>query len=822
MEPVRFAAVQALFERALDQPAAARLAFVRQACGDDTALALEVEALLRADAQPSVVDQSTPDVAQMLLGGDAQPSPAHLALGPYRLGDKLGEGGSGVVYLAERDDIGSRVAIKILRDAWVSPARYERFVTEQRTLAKLAHPAIARIVDAGVQDGAPWFAMELVEGLPLDEYCRRHTPGLPTCLALVSQLCRAVQYAHERLLVHRDLKPSNVLIQADGTPKLLDFGIAQQIEGLDGGAVHTGPLRFLTPQYAAPEELRGEPAGVRADVYSLGVMLAEVVAPIRSRLPRWTQADLDVVIATATNSEVDARYATVDAMARDLDGILRSLPLAARPATIGYRTWKFAIRHRRRIAAAATVVAVLAGLTLFYTRRLAVAQQELASASARTSRLLAFVLNLFEGASGGAPPAELRVTSLLEQGEREARSLSADPVVQGELLATLGGIYLELGDYDRAERLVADALAARRAASGPTHPDTLATQLSLGDVRLAQARLDDALALTSEAHTLANRDLPPNHPLHAKALLTLGRVQRDRGDYAAAVGSLEAAAARYERLPDAHLDLADSLTALSDTQFYAGNLEVSERLNLRALGLLRAARGPTHPDIAHALLTNGAIHSRNGRNAEAEAVCREALTIFEQWYGADHPETASALTILAQEISGQQRDEEALPLLRRALAIQQRTLGPSHPRTAFVHNTLGVAAFKLKDWETAVRAFTAAADGYGRTQGRHYQQGVSISNLGSVYLAHGDNRRAEPHFIEALRIQGESLPPDHREIGAVLAKLGRAQLRQRRSREAEPHLVRAIQILEKQPGPESTWLRSAREDLATIEAATVR
>ncbi len=278
MDAARWDHVQQIFHAAVDLPPGERAAYVAKACAGDADLLAHVQALIAGDREDSVLDTSTADVARDLFDG-TDSAGVGARIGPYRLTARLGEGGSGVVHLAERDDIGSRVAIKLLRDAWVSPDRRERFWREQRTLAQLHHPAIASIIDAGtLEGGTPWFAMEYVAGRTLDEHCRTQGTDIPGRLRLVGQICAAVQYAHGRLVVHRDIKPSNILVTADGTPKLLDFGIARQLESLDALSPHTGPLRFLSPGYAAPEELAGAPSGVQTDVYSLGVVLRELLA----------------------------------------------------------------------------------------------------------------------------------------------------------------------------------------------------------------------------------------------------------------------------------------------------------------------------------------------------------------------------------------------------------------------------------------------------------------------------------------------------------------------------------------------------------------
>ena len=325
MDSARWERVQSIFHEAVALPPGERRAFVSAAAGDDHDLAAEVLAALDADERSlSLLDGGVARAAGSILDGVGT---TIAQIGPYRLVRLLGEGGMGTVFLAERLDLDTTAAIKILRDAWLSPSRRRRFATEQRTLAALNHPGIARLFDAGVlEEGTPWIVMEYVDGQPITDYCR--TREIPTAgkLRLFQAVCEAVHYAHRHLVVHRDLKPSNILVTADGAVKLLDFGIAKQLTETDsdGEVTRTG-MRAMTPAYAAPEQLRGEPIGVHTDVFSLGVVLYElltgrrpfefsartpvdsVTSILEQGAPRPSGArkatDLDVLVLTALQPE---------------------------------------------------------------------------------------------------------------------------------------------------------------------------------------------------------------------------------------------------------------------------------------------------------------------------------------------------------------------------------------------------------------------------------------------------------------------------------------------------------------------------------------
>ena len=366
MDSTRWQKVQSLFHEAADMPPAEQRVFLETRCGDDSALVSEVLILLEEDARGgSLLDSDVAEVASQIFSDPSSGRLPFKEFGPYRIKRALGEGGMGVVYLAEREDLGNEVAIKILRDAWVSPARRERFNVEQRTLAQLNHPSIARLYDADTSpDGTPFFVMEYVEGVPLTDFCRTMRCTIPERLRLFRAVCEAVLYAHQHAVIHRDLKPSNILVKQDGSIRLLDFGIAKHLENL-GELVDqtvTG-LRLMTPAYAAPEQIRGEQVGIHSDVYSLGVVLYELLA---GRLPfdlssctpvqaekvlteqeatkpsdaaaksaasaeasgsavsasRAAWADLDVLCLTAMHKDPQRRYQSVEALIRDVDHYL--------------------------------------------------------------------------------------------------------------------------------------------------------------------------------------------------------------------------------------------------------------------------------------------------------------------------------------------------------------------------------------------------------------------------------------------------------------------------------------------------------------------
>lgn len=853
MDPDRFQRVQQLFHQVADLPEDERRMRLAEECEGDHDLMAAVLALVEEDASgASLLNFDLARVASDVIAAPNEPR----TFGPYRLLNVLGEGGMGVVYLAERAGLGGRVALKILRDAWLSPARRERFTNEQRTLAQLDHPAIARLYDAGtLPDGTPWFAMEYVEGLPLDEYCRRRSASLAERLRLIQAVAEAVQFAHANAVIHRDLKPSNILVKDDGSVRLLDFGIAKHLDPTEGAADQTRTgLRMMTPAYAAPEQLRGERVGTYTDVYALGAVLYEVLAgrppfDLSSKTPgeasefivlsdperpslvarregtgaaagaaAWR--DLDVLCLKAMHKDPRRRYATAEALIRDIGRYLEQQPLEARPDSFAYRLEKFARRRWRGLTVAAAVFFAITALVAFFTARLAGARDEAEAEAARTRRIQQFMLNLFQGGDEAAGPSEdLRVSALLGRGAQEARALDSEPAIQAALYETLGGLYLKRGGLPEAEELLSLALERRRALRGGEHPDVARSLVALAQLRAAQARMEDAEALARDGLAMSRRALPPRHPQTARALSALGEILSARGQYAEAVELIGEAA----RIAAGGPDEAAILFELANVEFYAGNYDRSWELNQKVLEMFRRALGAQHPMVADVIINLGAIRAEKGDYGGAAARYREALALTEAWFGADHPKTASNLTMLGRAEVRQNKPQQALATLRRAIEIQERHFGAAHPRVASALNELGSVARGLGRPDEAARHYRRAWDIWRQVHGdEHYLNAIAISNLASVELEKGRMESAESMMRDALARFARSLGEENSNTGIARLKLGRVLLRRENFAGAERELQAGLAVLEKLMEATSPWLQTGRNDLAEARQAMAR
>jgi serine/threonine protein kinase/tetratricopeptide (TPR) repeat protein len=851
MDSTRWQRMQNLFHDAADLAAAEQHSFLKKACDGDDPLMADVLAMLEEDAKgKSVLDRNVAQLADQVLDRPRRSDIGSKQFGPYLIKDVLGEGGMGVVYLAERSDLGSRVAIKILRDAWLSPARRERFASEQRTLAQLNHPSIARLYDADtLNDGTPWFVMEYVEGMPLTEYCQKYNCTIERRLLLFRQVCEAVQYAHAHAVIHRDLKPSNIFVKSDGSVRLLDFGIAKQVESMDSPVDQTRTvLRMMTPAYASPEQIRGDSIGVHTDVYSLGVILFELLT---NRLPfdlsnltpneaasiiaghepgkpsqsaketaippvgktQW--ADLDVLCLKAMHKDTQRRYRSVEALVRDVDHYLKGEPLEARPDSLGYRAEKFVTRNWRAVSVATAVLLLVAGLSTVFTLRLAKARNAALAEAARTQRIQDFMVSVFQGGDEAAgPAADVKVVDMIDSGVHQAQALGSDPKVQSELLFNFAGIYQKLGQLAKAESLLQATLEQRKSLFGADSPEVAESLVAFGVLRSDQSRLDEAEQLTRQGLDMASRHLAANHPGVVKATLALGQILGERGSYDQAIQLLQSVVDVQSVAGVETADLAASLAALADANYNAGHYDVCVPLYYRVLEMHRHIYGPKHPLVAADLGSLGVVQVDLGYYDKAEDFNRQALAITESYYGKDSPKTALDLNALGQALQYEKKYDEAVALLERALAIRERAFGPMHSSVADTLNELGNIASMREQLDDAEAKFRRVVEIYRAVYGdNHYMVAIALSNVASIRMDKKDFAQAERIYRDVVRRFTETLAADNVNTGIARVKLGRTLMREKRFREAAFESLAGYDILIKQTNQQTSFVHAARKDL---------
>jgi tetratricopeptide (TPR) repeat protein len=844
MDGVRWQKIQTLFHEAAQHPAADQEAFLKTTCKDDQELVTEILTMLREDQRgTSLLDRGLPEVAYRMVGTSLASIPFQ-EFGPYRLKEILGEGGMGVVWLAERKDTQQLLAIKFLPHASLSPARRERFAREIKTLAKLKHPYIARLYDAGaLDDGTPWFVMELVRGVRFTGYCRAERRPMEELLRLFRKVCEAVQYAHGQEIIHRDLKPSNILVEQDGTPRLLDFGIARELQNVDEPADQTrSELRFMSPDYAAPEWVQDGTVGLFTDVYSLGIMLYEVLA---GKLPaKHTGAeravekpsvagkhlfplsnaawnDLDVLCLKAMHKDVQQRYPSVEALNRDIGHYLRNEPLESRPDSVGYRLGKFARRNRRAVLTASLAFMFLVGLVLFFTLRVAKARNAALAEAARTQRIQHLLFNLLGAEDKGAAPSnDLRVVTLLDRWSKQAASLNTDPETQAELYETLGTMYSRLAEFTKADELLRAGLDRMRATLPPDYPRISKALVLLGVLRGDQAKYDEAQRLVREGLNLAILHLPSGDLIALQAQSALGRVFLQSGDYNKAIAILEPIVQRQLDGEEGTYLLAESVAALSIAQYYSGHLQAAAILGRRALTLDRQLFGKLNPQTAIDLMNLGTAEFGSAEYSQAESTYRESIEISKAWYGPDHPDVATSMAILARLLVVEGKQAQAKTILEHVLKIQEQAYGRVHDRIAVTLDGLGTIAEKNGDLAAAQADFSRGVDIDSALLGPKNSRTASLRvNLANVYMREGQYTQAEEILQDTVKVLAANLPPGDVHIGLAQIRWGRSLLRLKRFAEAEGPLAAGYTVMEKQPRPSLVELQAARQDLADLYAA---
>ena len=782
----------ALFDALLALPDGERAEFLTRECGDDSRLRAELQALLDADAAAA-------GFLDAPLVPAAQPRPDE-RIGPYRLLRELGQGGMGRVFLAERADAlySRQVAIKFLRHD-LGDLR-ERFGNERRILAALDHPNIAKLIDAGNSaSDAPYVVMEYVEGEPITRHCERTHASQRERIALFLQVLDAVQHAHAHLIVHRDLKPENILVGADGLPKLLDFGIAKLLEPEVRGLTQTG-LAPMTPEYASPEQVRGESVGTASDVYSLGVLLyqlltgerpyaistrspAEIERTVclveparpskvaRARSGARIDRDLDHIVLKALNKEASGRYLSCQQFADDLRRYLDGRPVLARATPRREVALKFLRRNRLAASAAAAIVLALVvgtGLALVQARRANEQAQIARSERDRAERVSEFLTSMLAAADPATGGREVTVVSLLDAAARGfEHDQGNDPELTAAIQRTLAQSYRALGLLDPA--------------------------------------LDEALAAYNRASKA-----PASATARAASALVLGQIHIERGEAELALPLLVEARAVYAAAADAALELAAADNLLGELHSQAGRYDIAEGHYADAIARLRAQAPANDPRLAELLDNLAVTRGRAGKLADAEALHSEALAIFRAARGEQHPHTAHALFNLANVREMRDDFAGADGAFRQAEAIQRAALGDTHPDLAqtlashtFMLNRAGRHAEAVQRGREAVAAASALTPPNPISAYAHAMYGESLLIDGQPAVAVAELRDALSQRERMLpddhpvRLNGESL------LGAALAASGDTDEGQRRLRHALERLLATL-------GPEHEFTRRAQ------------
>ncbi len=858
--------VEDLFAAAIALPIAKRERFVMDAAGADTALAREVLELVTADSEAGD------------LGLEATPRPDASAgdrVGSYRLVRLLGVGGMGTVWLAERDDdvYDAQVAIKLIKRGMESAETLRRFKQERELLASLEHPNIARILDGGVTaDGRPYMVMEYVAGQTIDVFCRDRSLGVRARLELFFAVCQAVQHAHNNLVVHRDLKPSNILVNEAGEPKLLDFGIAKLLDPGQGPDETIAVHRVLSPRYASPEQVRGDIITTASDVYSLGLVLYEILTgespyptgedsvqavqrhvlehePLRPsvavvtrntrrKLPknqvrtlqRRLSGDVDTIILKALQKGPERRYSSVDGLAADIRRHLDGLPVLARADSLGYRTIRFIQRNALAVGAAMVIGVVLAAATvtsssLFFRARQA--QQDAAAervVAERVSGFLQDMLSSIDPQIARGRDTEL-LSELLDQASgRIDDELGETPRVAAALYHTLGMTKLTLAENESGEKFLRQAVDLQRVRleqAGPgnagNHADLIISLRDLGYAIHKSGRYAEAEAVLREALQLAESHLDVNESDLAMTRFHLGTTLEASGSYDEAENQLRQAVATLRQNGSASQRI-ETLNGLGSYVMY-NQQEYAEAESLFVEALTLARTEPAAGALAEAgcLQSLATVKRHQGQNVKAEAHYRQALDSAVAMLPVQHPVLANWKSQLATLLENEKRYDEAELLYREALSAQREVLGDDHRNVGTTANNLAGALRKAGRYVDAAPHYAEAVRIYRAALGEdHAWVAIVLANQAYNQFLANDFAQAEQTAQQCLQVSAGHWPPEHWRIAMVETMVGGCLTARGDFRAAESLLTDSLSKLENGEGSPPPRIRMAREQLAEL------
>lgn len=774
-------------------------------------------------------------------------------IGPYFIKKTIARGGMGEVYLAERinEDFHKKVALKIIRNEIKSNEQAERFERERMILSSLNHPNIGQLLDGGISDdGRSYFVMEYVDGMPITAYCRQNKCSLQHRLKLFRQLCEAVQYAHSNFIVHRDLKPDNLFVTPQRNIKVLDFGIAKMLND-DVTPSHlentsTG-RQIVTYKYAAPEQLTSDPITTATDVYSLGILLFELLTgmhpfrfnnktfpeiehTIRKELPQrpshvqsdsknHSDPELDSILLKALNKNPADRYQSAQHMLDDIIRYQENKPVLAKDGKALYRSAKFLKRHSVPFLSATAIF--LSGILFlfFYTSKIT-SEREIAQWQAqKAEQATTILIDLFEANQPGQTEAgNFSVQSLLELGETKADNLEAFPELKGTMYSVIGQIYRNIGAFDKADYLLNNAMLIFQNHYGETHVETINTMDNYGLLLISKGEFDRADSLLTHTLNVRRQHITNNPVALAQSQSYLALANRRKGNLDEAENLYrQSYELRSDHLGDDHPLTLESLSSLAVTLHNKGLYQQAESLYRDLVEKRRRVLGAHHPDYATNLSSLGALLMNIGEYEESESVLKEALKIRSSQLGENHPDVAITLNNLGMLNKDMDKLKESEDFFTKALAIRQETLGNDHVNTAISNFCMADLMLKKNSPDLALTYLQEAREVFKKQLPEDHSFVVrSDLRMGSIYAEM--NRTAEadsimkPAYNKLKTIHGSSsleMALGSIRYGEYLIKSGRPQL----AKEVLINGYSTLKLFEQDSSPRQTHVASLLQTL---------
>lgn len=834
--------VKELFEACLECAPERRDEFLDRACAENPTLRLEVASLISAYGRSDGLSVH-PWTGKFLEEGEPDK-----IIGQYRLIRKIGEGGMGQVWLAEQSEPLKRfVALKLIHGGIFDPALLRRFQAERQSLASMDHPAIAKVFDAGATAaGQPYFVMEYVPGEAITTYCDTRKLTISERLELFIQICDGVQHAHQKAIIHRDLKPANILVvDVDGRPipRIIDFGLAKVVgQFADNANPATRAEVFVgTPGYMSPEQAGSSDIDTRTDVYSLGVVLYELLTgqlpfdaerlkqlpffeilrltqeqeAVRpsarvgqnmkaatsaaenrrsepKKLERQLRGDLDWITLKALEKDRGRRYGTPTELSRDIRRHLDDVPVEAGPGNVGYRIQKYIRRHRFGV----TVTALLSMLLPAFAVLQSIQLRRIARERDRAGRITQFMTEMFKVSNPGEERGnQVTAREILDKASADIKTgLAKDPEMQAQMMMVMGKVYDNLGLYPQADSLLRQATAIRRSALGTENQDTAASTRALAWTLGHEGHYAEAETLQRQVLDFQKRTLGAENPETVTTMADLAVILADEGHYPEAEKlEREALELRRRFLRPDDLNIAGSLENLATVLQMEARYPEAERLDKEAIAIRSRALGPDHPDTIATMNNLANVVYFEGRYPEAERLDLEVLDERRKVFGAENPLTLKTMSNLANILHREHREPEAEKLCRETLEIQKRVLGPEHPETLMSMNNLTAILSKERKFAEAEQIGEEVLDIRRRVLGPEHPLTLrAMSNLADSLTKLGNWTGAEKLLQQALEIQRRVLGPDHPDTALSTYNLACVIAHQGKSTEALAMLREAV------------------------------
>ncbi len=803
-----------IFEEALKLSEPGRTEFLLNACGNDYKLLAEVRSLIEADTNiPSVLKGKASDAIHI------QPRKNYegTIIGSYKIINQIAEGGMGAVFLAERADgqFEQKVALKLIKPGMNSGEIIKRFQIERQILARLQHPNIARLLDGGLtEENLPYFTMEYVEGDNIDVYCDKNNLSVNERLKLFAEVCNAIKYAHQNLVIHRDLKPSNIIIKKDGTVKLLDFGIAKvftEDKSTEQSALTRTGLYVMTPEYASPEQIKGEAITTSTDIYSLGLILYQLItgekayeiktqsplelekiicftepakpsSAVRSllvkdkikaekishahkinldKLVKTLSGDLDNICLMALRKEPERRYSSAVQFQQDIENYLEGRPISARQNTIYYRTNKFIIRHKIAVVSAFSILLIAATLTTFYFIQLKKERDKAQNEAQKAEEVSKFLTNIFKLSDPYQARGEtITARELLDKGaEKINQELSDQPDIKATMLSLIGNVYSNLGLFDKSEILLKEALEIRKRFNSNSMEEAKSLR-NLGELYTYKGEYSKADSLLNQALNIYKINSAKEDNNYAWILGDLAWVYKSRGSYSKSElyykKSIEMLKKNNEK------DNEDFLTMMNNFALELheeGKYDEAEKMFKETLQLQKKIYGDKpHPEISTTTYNLAELLRDRGKYDEAEKMFKTSLAMDTKLSGPENPDVAYSLQGLASVYKIKGNFDEAQKLFVRVLNMRKKFLGNNHPDVAYAISNLGLLYYAEQKYDSAKKYYEKALILHTKLNGpNHPSVAICLNKLGFINYKKGNYVKAESQIRHSMQIEEKSI-----------------------------------------------------------------